>query len=84
MCSENSSLRQATVNWASVAVKARRMDLNPASRVFALRLALVGCPRSVDRRAALLLGESADTGRVVGNPYLIALRPSCPSLAPNR
>ena len=37
----------------------------------ALRLGLVGCPRSVERRAALVLGESADTGRIVGNPEVM-------------
>jgi len=51
------------------------MDLNPAWKVLCSdSIALVGGPRSVERRAALMLGESIDPGRVVGSPEAIRLK----------
>src|SRR5258708_4376416 len=58
------AIARQSANWSSVAVMPCGMDLNPASRVLRFdSVALIGCPRGVSFVLALVLGESADSGR---------------------
>ncbi len=55
-----------SASWSSVRVKPCGMALNPALESLALRLGRIDWkPARCELRAALVLGESADTGRVV-------------------
>ena len=78
MCSENSGLRQAISELVQRSGEVLPHGFEPRLESLALRLGLVGCPRGVERRAVLVLGESADTGRVAGHSEVI-LGPICPA-----
>src|SRR5437016_14105043 len=65
MCSENSGLCQAISELVQRSGKALRHGLEPRLESLALRLGRIDWkPARCELRAALVLGESADTGRV--------------------
>src|SRR6266852_3067684 len=64
--------------------EALRHGFEPRLESLALRLGRIDwMPARRELRAALVLCESADSGRVVGNPYLTGLGKGCPSSEDN-
>jgi hypothetical protein len=67
MCSKSSGLRQAISELVQHCGEALRHGFEPRLESHALRLGRIGwMPAQCERRPALVLGESADSGRVVG------------------
>ena len=74
MCSENSGLRHAISELVQRSGKALQHGLEPRLESLALRLGRIDWkPARCELRAALVLGESADTGRN-GKPEVIQKR----------
>ena len=72
MCSENLGLRQVISKLVQRPGEALRHGFEPRLESLALRLGRIGWMHAqCERRAGLLLGESADSGRVVGNLEVI-------------
>ncbi len=65
ICPESSGLGQAINELVQRCGEALRHGFERGLESLARRLGLVGHPRSCERRPALVLGESTDTGRVV-------------------
>src|SRR5712691_9389415 len=65
MCSENSGLRQAISELVQRCGEALRHGFEPGPRESCAPTRSGWMPAQCKRRAALVLGESADTGRVV-------------------
>src|SRR5260370_19679628 len=72
ICSENAGLRQAISKLVQRCGEALRHGFEPRLESLALRLGRSDwMPARCEFRAAFVLGESADSGRVVGKPEVM-------------
>ena len=73
MCSEHSGIRQAINELVQRSGRALLHGFEPRLESLALRLGRIDwmMPAQCERRPALVLGESADSGRVIGHSEVI-------------